>query len=220
MQNQDCLSHYNVHDAMNPSNASQSSRLDARERVRVGNDSSTGNVWWRDGSASQSSLGLVGRERIRSIEVLVDHSAHALLAMVVLGLRAVEPGRVLVLDFDLEDIGALAGRGIEVEAGEETVIKRLARLGEAGLDNGMVLWEIVELDNLANFSYNVLRVEDELASATSDHSVGDLGSGVGSGWTRDSGARRGSECARDQSSSSCRGVESSGSERNHFELFE
>ncbi len=59
------------------------------------------------------------------------------LAVVVVGLGAVEPDGVRVRDHDLERVVALSRRGNE--AGREAVVQGLARVGEVGLHDRVIL---------------------------------------------------------------------------------
>ena len=70
---------------------------------------------------ADDGIGLISSKSVLRVEVLVDDTAHALLAMVANGLRAVEPEGVLVLDDDGEDLGSLASGSGEVEAGEDGI---------------------------------------------------------------------------------------------------
>tara|TARA_R110002003_G_scaffold115_2_gene9924 strand:+ start:43 stop:528 length:486 start_codon:yes stop_codon:yes gene_type:complete len=82
---------------------------------------------------------LVLCQRLIRVEVLIDHTAHAGLAMVPDSLRAVVPERIFVLHLEGEDVVGLALCGGEVEAGEDAaaVGEGLAGLVEGGLDNGV-----------------------------------------------------------------------------------
>lgn len=107
--------------------------------------------------------------------------------MVAVGLRAVVPEGILVLDGELEDVGSLTGIGFKVETGEDAVAasKRLAWLVEGGLCNGVVLGEEVEFDQIADLGDNVLGLEVKtrvLSGATGEDAVDDTSraDGVGS----------------------------------------
>ena len=58
-----------------------------------------------DRDVGESCLLLIGRKSIRAVEVLVDDTSHALLTVATLGLSAVVPERLSVLDDKLEDVG-------------------------------------------------------------------------------------------------------------------
>jgi hypothetical protein len=112
----------------------------------------------------------------------VDDTDHTSLTM--LSLRAVEPdGCGCVLDFVGEGpVGnGLSGNGRDV-AGEETVVRWRAWLGEGALSDGVVLGPETESDGVTLSSGNGLRDEDEAAGL-----VGDSDEVV----FRDSGANQG-----------------------------
>jgi hypothetical protein len=104
------------------------------------------------------------------IKVLVDNTNHTILAMVSHLLSTVVPDRLGIFDYNLEDIRSLALLGREVETSEEAtaVGERLAGLTEAGLGDGMVLGEEVPLDNVADFSDDVVGVEAKTTEASVD----------------------------------------------------
>ena len=82
--------------------------------------------------------------------------------MVAVGLGAVVPDGLLVLDHEGEDVLGLLARGSgEVEATEEAMRLWLAGLVEGGLGDGVVLGQEVELDHITDFSDYVLRLEVE-----------------------------------------------------------
>lgn len=120
--------------------------------------------------------------KVLVIKVLVDHTSHALLAVIACLLCTVIPDRLLILHDDLEDIAGLAALSAKVETGEEgvAVIEGLAGLPEAGLGDGVVLGEEVPFDNVTDLSDNVVGVEAETAEA-SDDGVSDAGVVVGAG---------------------------------------
>lgn len=78
------------------------------------------------------SVRLVDRKCLPVIEVLVDNTAHALLAVVAVRLTAVVPERLLVLHEKRENVVGLATWGCEVETGEDarSIGERLAWLVE------------------------------------------------------------------------------------------
>lgn len=78
---------------------------------------------------------------------LVDDHAHAVLAVSAIGLGAVQPDWVGVVDGDGEHIGAFtSGDGLEARVDAIVAGKRLARLLEGRLDDRVVPGEVVELD--------------------------------------------------------------------------
>ena len=118
--------------------------LDSREGVGVGLDLAARDLSRSDRLRSLGSkLPVLGEAEILVVNVLVDDTSHAVLAVVASGLRAVVPDGLLVLDSDLEDIGSLAFFSGKVEARRETVGERLTGLAKAGLDNGVVAREEV-----------------------------------------------------------------------------
>jgi len=123
---------------------------------------------------------VLGQAEVGVVKVLVDHTNHAVLAVVADGLRAVVPGRLIRSDHNLEHIRVLALLGREIEAGEETgaVGERLARVGKVGLRNGVVEGQELPLDNVTNLSDDVVRLELETAEAGRDR-VSDAGEGYG-----------------------------------------
>lgn len=133
-----------------------------------------------DGDSSQSGqLAVLGEAEVLVVEVLVDDTDHAALAVVAHGLGAVVPdGLRVVLDDDLEHIGRPALLGTEVEAGEEAgaVGQGLAGVGKVGLDDGVVEGQELELDNVTNLGDDVVRLEAETAETGGD-GVGDTGQG-------------------------------------------
>ncbi|KAF3908366.1 hypothetical protein AA313_de0209672 [Arthrobotrys entomopaga] len=111
--------------------------------------------------------------------------------MVHVGLSAVVPKWVLILNGNLEDLGVLAVLGNKVEAGEEgSVADWVAGVGKVGLSDGVVARGEVEFDNVADFGDNVFRVEVETTAADDDRvgctSWGDTGvvsdGFIGLGW--------------------------------------
>ena len=107
------------------------------------------------------------------IKVLVDDADHALLAVLAVGLGAVEPDGVLGVDNELEDaVGFPLVSGKE-EAREEAgaVAKGLARVGKAGLHHAVVGRHELPLDHVANVRDNVVRLEFELACEAGDDRV-------------------------------------------------
>lgn len=147
------------------------SRLEATVGVGVGNDLSTLLNWGDDRLDSLSGKLLVSSEaEVLVIKVLVDYTNHAILAVVSHLLSTVVPDGLGVLNHNLEDIRSLALLGREVEAGEETaaVGERLAGLTEAGLCDGVVLGEEVPLDNVADFSDDVVGIESKTTEAGVD----------------------------------------------------
>lgn len=157
--------------------------LEATERVRVGNNLAAllNSRNHRDTSIG-SKLLVSAQAKVLIIKVLIDHTGHALLAMRASLLSTVVPDGLLILHHNLEHILILPTLSLKVEASEEgvPVIERLAGLAEAGLRNGVVLGEEVPLDNIADFSDDVVRVEAETAEAGND-GVGDAGEVGGSG---------------------------------------
>lgn len=110
------------------------------------------------------------QREILVIKVLVNHTIHAILAMVAILLRAVVPDGLLILDHNLEDIGCLALSDHEVEAAEEACAVRqgLAGLAEGGLRDGVVAREEVPFDDVADLCDHVVGVEAETAEAGDD----------------------------------------------------
>jgi hypothetical protein len=112
--------------------------LETAEWVGVGDDIATLDDWGNDWSASVAGKLTVLGECELAVEVLVDDTSHAILAVEASRLGAVVPDGLLVLDNDLEDIGSLALLGW-LEAGEEGVgILGLAWLAETRLSDGVV----------------------------------------------------------------------------------
>ena len=67
--------------------------------------------------------------RIRAVHIRIDGMHHALLAVVAVGLAAVDPDGLLVLDRDGEGRRAgVVGRGVGCEAREEALVERMARV--------------------------------------------------------------------------------------------
>lgn len=143
---------------------------------------------------------LILRERLIAVEVLIDNAAHAALAMIAGCLAAVVPEGLGVLDGELEHVGRLALLGGEVEAGEDAGAagERLARLVERRLHHGVVLGQEVELDEVADFGDDVLRLEVQTAvldGAAGEDAVDDArgadGGGCGGGEAEEEGCRGG-----------------------------
>lgn len=104
--------------------------------------------------------------------------------MVPIGLGAVVPNRVLVLDHNLENIRGLPFRD-GLEPAEEGSASQSgvgdARLPKGGLRDRVVLGEEVPFDHVANLGDDILWVEDEGAAAACDHAVGYACVGHGAG---------------------------------------
>jgi len=80
--------------------------LESAQRVGVGNDTAAVAHDRRcDRGVGESSPLLVVRKSIWAIEVLVDDTGHAVLAVAAHGLGAVIPERLSILDNNLEDVG-------------------------------------------------------------------------------------------------------------------
>jgi hypothetical protein len=178
-------------------------------------------TWWGDGRAGELGLFLVGGESVGAVEVLVDNHAHAALAVVALGLRAVEPEWLLILDNDGEDVGVLALGGWH-EAGEDgVVVDGLAGLGEGRLSEGVILRVEVDLDEVANLCDDVLRLEVETVEAGDDTVGGSVRGGCNNtGWWSVCGA--GWVCCASWHGR-CEGSganESDGCEADHFDDWE
>jgi hypothetical protein len=162
-----------------------SDRLEAAVGVGVGNDRAALDNRGNDRSASGSSkLTELGQAVSLVVKVLVDDTDHAALAVVALGLGAVVPdGLAVVEDHGLEDIVGLALGGHKVEAGEEAkaVGRRRAGSVEVGLGDGVVGGEEVPLHDIANIGDDVVGVEAEAAEAGNDRvsDSGELNSVVG-----------------------------------------
>jgi len=81
-------------------------RLESAQRVGVGNDTAAvAHDRRSDGGVGESSPLLVVRKSIWAVEVLVDDTGHAVLAVAAHGLGAVIPERLSILDNNLEDVG-------------------------------------------------------------------------------------------------------------------
>jgi hypothetical protein len=100
---------------------------------------------------------LIPRQRRLPIKVLINHPRHAHLAVIPRGLRAIVPKRVLVLHLERKNICRLASRSGEIETGEDAGAagERLTGLVERGLHDGVVLGEVVEFDQVADFGYDI-----------------------------------------------------------------
>lgn len=100
-------------------------------------------------------------KRLVGVEVLVDNTAHAFLAVIAVRLRAVVPDGVPVLHRKGEDVWCFTCGGVEVEAREDGIVaaKRLAWLVERGLHEGVRLGEEVELHEIAGFCDYVFGLE-------------------------------------------------------------
>jgi len=100
-------------------------------------------------------------KRLVGVEVLVDNTAHAFLAVVPVGLRAVIPDRVSVLHSKGEDVWRFTRGGVEVEAREDGVVaaERLAWLVERGLHESVRLGEEVKFHEVAGFCDYVFGLE-------------------------------------------------------------
>lgn len=94
----------------------------------------------------------------------VDHTDHTILAM--LALCAVEPdGCRGIGDFVCESlVGNSLGVGSRNKAGPEAVVQRLARGGEGGLGDGVVLGPEAESNGVAHICADAIGLEDKLAS--------------------------------------------------------
>ncbi|KAF3932410.1 hypothetical protein ABW19_dt0208574 [Dactylella cylindrospora] len=196
-------------------------RLEPAERIWVGDEVSTVNPRWSSRHATiEHSVLLVLSKSSWRVVVLVDDTGHTVLAMVSNGLSAVEPDWILVGDGDLEDLVALALSNGD-KAGEEGFAVRLGVAGveEVGLDDGVVPWEEVELDDFTDLGDNVVWVEVE-ASAADDDGVSDA---VVLGWSpvvaaRDfSGAGWSGGGASDEDGSQSGGDDSDGLGSEHFD---
>ena len=88
-----------------------------------------------DRHVGQGGQLLVLGEGVGRVEVLVDDAGHAILAVAADGLGAVEPDRLVVLDYELEHLRVLGVGGGEEAAGEEVVKLGLAGLVERGADD-------------------------------------------------------------------------------------
>jgi hypothetical protein len=116
-------------------------------------------------SYSIDSLRLIRRKRFNiRVEVLIDHSAHALLAMC--SLTAVVPERIQICHSVGKDEITFAFFSGKVEAREDALfgtngLTRLARLIESGLDDAVVGFNEVPFDVVADCCYNVLGLEVE-----------------------------------------------------------
>jgi len=109
--------------------------LETTLRVGVEDAIATLDVGLAGGDAGGSSKLLVLGQGVGRVEVLVDDTGHAVLAVAARGLAAVVPDRGTVLHDDLEDFRVLAVVGGE-EAREEGVgVLWLAGLAERGLDD-------------------------------------------------------------------------------------
>jgi len=94
-------------------------RLEAPKRVRVLDDLATLDDRRNNGNTSVSSCSHIFSQGVSlGIEILVDNTGHASLAVVAVGLGAVVPDGIVVGNDDLEDVGGLAAGG-GLEAGEE-----------------------------------------------------------------------------------------------------
>ena len=71
--------------------------------------------------------------------LLVDHTSHAILAVTAVGLGAVEPDRVGVVDGDGEGCGGRRHGGWD-KAREESASERMAGISKARLSDSVVLW--------------------------------------------------------------------------------
>lgn len=198
-----------------PSRYAGNLQLEAAKGVRVGDDLTTLDPRRDDRSTGLSSkLSELGKAEILVVEVLVDHTHHAVLAVVADLLCAVVPNGVRGLNHNLEDILSLSLFGGKVEAGEEAsaISDRLARGVEAGLGDGVVLGEEVPFNHVSNLGDNVVGIEAE-ATETGNNRVGNSGQRDGSG--------RG---VADGVGGSCRGGASGEEEsresldREHFEV--
>jgi len=100
-------------------------------------------------------------ERLVGVEVLVDNAAHAFLAVIAVGLRAVVPDGVRVLHRKGEDVWCFTRSGVEVETREDGVVaaERLAWLVKRGLHESVRLGEEVELHEIAGFCDYVFGLE-------------------------------------------------------------
>lgn len=164
-------------------------RLESSERVGVGDDAAVRSLNSR-AARGVGKLGevVVGGESVGRVKVLVDDAGHALLAVVPLGLGAVEPDGLLVLDGDLEDVLTLTLGDVEVEAGEEPdlgvsgVGQGLAGLAEGRLGDGVVQGGKVPFDHITNLGNDVVGFECQRTASCSD-CVGDAcqRDGVGRG---------------------------------------
>lgn len=126
--------------------------------------------------------------------------------MVAVGLRAVEPDGLGVLDDDLEHVGALGVVGGKVEPGEEArvvvglgVHERLAGVVEGRLGHRVVLGRKVPLDHVAHLGHDVVGLKAQGAAARG-HGVRNARprDGAGRGLGRASGAGRGGDGAGDE----------------------
>lgn len=83
-------------------------RLESAQRVGVRNDPATvTHNRGSDGAVGESSLLLIRGESIRAVEILVDDTSHALLAVAAIGLGAIVPERLSILNDKLEDVGLI-----------------------------------------------------------------------------------------------------------------
>lgn len=108
----------------------ESPDLEAALGVGVGDAVAALDIGLADGGAGGGGELLVLGQGVGRVEVLVDDTSHAVLAVVACSLAAVVPDRGAVLDDDLEDLGVLA-LGSGEESGEEGLsARRLAGLTE------------------------------------------------------------------------------------------
>lgn len=117
----------------------------------------------------------MGSQGVGPVEVLVDDTSHAVLAVVACGLGTVVPDGGLVLDDDLEDVGSLWALG-GLEAAEEGLGEggvRDAGLAEGRLGDRVVFGEEVPLDDVSDLSDDVFWVEEEGASTACHDRVSD-----------------------------------------------
>jgi hypothetical protein len=156
------------------------SRLEPRERVRVGDAVSALDVWLHARDVCLGRQLPVLGQREGGIKLLVDDTDHAALAVGADGLRAVVPDRVLVLHNDLEDLLALTGGDGEKARKEGLGVAGLARGAEGGFDDRVVLGCEVPLDDVADFRNHVVRFEFQ-ATTAGDHGVGYACQGDGFG---------------------------------------
>ena len=161
--------------------------LESTIRVRIGDDLSTiTNNRRRDGSTSLLSVLLVLGQSVGAVEVLVDHTSHAILTMIVVCLRAVKPDGLGVLDLDLEDIWSLAYiSGLEARK-EGVVVDGHTRLVKRGLSDTVCFRKEMIFDDFSNICDDVVGGEDQSAETHAD-GMCDFAAGGGLGWRRDQG---------------------------------
>ncbi len=122
------------------------------------------------GTSLGSSLLVLGESEIVAVEVLVDDSSHALLAVIADSLGAVVPDGVLGLDDELEDILGLTLLDGKLETREETVAtsQGLARVSKVGLGDGVVLGHELPLDHVTDLGDHIGRLKVETVETGSD----------------------------------------------------